>query len=187
MNLYITFYPDQLMKLPSVAAFLFTVWRLPSVGDDRLVSSLRIISTAIRSGYYKDLVSSRDHRGASAGRRRAEHQTKKRAPLVYPASTSRSLESGARTPADVTTRRQGAANMLRALVGREYEAEAEATEIGQLDWGGARGVAGHKEAGWADGGGQLMTAVARRRGVVQLNILVLCCSTRAGRRGWGGG
>ncbi|KZP18056.1 hypothetical protein FIBSPDRAFT_602909 [Athelia psychrophila] len=51
---------------------------LTTVLSTQLVSqSLRIISTAIRSGYCKDLFSSRDHRGASAGRRRAEHQTKK--------------------------------------------------------------------------------------------------------------
>ena len=66
-ELFIKLYPDQLQKSPAVEALVQNVWnlvgsnKLPGVADDALVSqSLRFISTAIRSGYYKTLFSSTD-------------------------------------------------------------------------------------------------------------------------------
>ncbi|KAF7976444.1 hypothetical protein HWV62_6681 [Athelia sp. TMB] len=188
-ELYIKLYPDQLMKLPSVAAFVTAVWalvgagKLPGVGDDGLVSqSLRFISTAIRSGYYKDLFGSKATidglvQGVvvpNVGLREHEMEQFEDDPLEFIRLDLALPVSGAGATADVTTRRQAAADVLQALVGSGYEAEA--TEIvgkwigeGLTAYQSTKGKGGD---GWKakDSAVYLLTAVATRGGTAQHGV-----------------
>ncbi|KAF8839712.1 Cse1-domain-containing protein [Paxillus ammoniavirescens] len=139
-ELYIKLYPDQLAKSPAIENFVQSVWqlvgsnKLPNVSDDNLVSqSLRFISTAIRSGYYKALFSSHDVisslvRGVvvpNVGLRDHEMEQFEDDPLEF-IRLDLALPSGS-GGAEASTRRQSAADVLQALVGSGYQTEA--TEI----------------------------------------------------------
>ncbi|KAH7929305.1 Cse1-domain-containing protein [Leucogyrophana mollusca] len=144
-ELYIKLYPDQLSKSSAVESFVQGVWelvgsgKLPGVADDSLVSqSLRFISTAIRSGYYKSLFSSRDTISSlvqgvvvpNVGLREHEMEQFEDDPLEFirldlaPGSGGVGGSGGA---TDASTRRQAAADVLQSLVGSGYQTEA--TEI----------------------------------------------------------
>ncbi|KAH7910550.1 CAS/CSE protein [Hygrophoropsis aurantiaca] len=144
-ELYIKLYPDQLSKSPAVEGFVQGVWqlvgsgKLPGVADDSLVSqSLRFISTAIRSGYYKSLFSSRDTISSlvqgvvvpNVGLREHEMEQFEDDPLEFirlDLSPGSGGVGGAGSATDASTRRQSAADVLQALVGSGYQTEA--TEI----------------------------------------------------------
>ncbi|KAG2356783.1 CAS/CSE protein [Suillus spraguei] len=125
-ELYIKLFPDQLSRSPAVEGFVQSVWeligsnKLPGVADDSLVSqSLRFISTAIRSGFYKSLFSSRDTIASLVqGMEQFEDEPLEfiRLDLAFGGSAS-----------EVATRRQAAADVLQALVSSGYQTEA--TEI----------------------------------------------------------
>ncbi|KAG6917213.1 hypothetical protein DXG01_003418 [Tephrocybe rancida] len=137
-ELYIKLYPDQLQKSPAVESFVQAVWalvgsnNLPGVADDQLVSqALRFISTAIRSGYYKPLFSSRDTISSlvqgvvvpNVTLREHDVEQFEDDPLEF-IRLDLSLSSAG---SDAATRRQAAADVLQALVGSGYETET--TEI----------------------------------------------------------
>ncbi|KAH7882920.1 CAS/CSE protein [Phlebopus sp. FC_14] len=141
-ELYIKLYPDQLSRSPAIESFVQGVWqlvganKLPNVSDDSLVSqSLRFISTAIRSGYYKSLFCSRDIISSlvqgvvvpNVGLRDHEMEQFEDDPLEF-IRLDLALPSGAGAgSAEASTRRQAAADVLQALVGSGYQTEA--TEI----------------------------------------------------------
>ncbi|KAF9242294.1 armadillo-type protein [Melanogaster broomeanus] len=143
IELYIKLYPDQLAKSPAIENFVQSVWhlvgsnKLPNVSDDNLVSqSLRFISTAIRSGYYKTLFSSRDVVDSliqgvvvpNVGLRDHEMEQFEDDPLEFiRLDLALPSGSGSAGSAEVSTRRQAAADVLQALVGSGYRTEA--TEI----------------------------------------------------------
>ena len=175
----------------------------------QLVSqSLRFISTAIRSGYYKDLFGSKATidglvQGVvvpNVGLRGApfsilplffsnlpyisrltpctEHEMEQFEddPLEFIRLDLALPGSGAGATADVTTRRQAAADVLQALVGSGYEAEA--TEIvgkwigeGLAAYQSTKGKGGD---GWKakDSAVYLLTAVATRGGTAQVSQMV---------------
>ncbi|KAG6841642.1 hypothetical protein C0991_008627 [Blastosporella zonata] len=137
-ELYIKLYPDQLQQSSTVPSLVQAVWalvgsnKLPGVADDSLVSqSLRFISTAIRSGYYKELFSSRDTISSlvqgvvvpNVALREHDVEQFEDDPLEF-IRLDLSLSSAG---TDAATRRQAAADVLQALVGSGFEAET--TEI----------------------------------------------------------
>ncbi|KIJ59904.1 hypothetical protein HYDPIDRAFT_99775 [Hydnomerulius pinastri MD-312] len=139
-ELYIKLYPDQLSRSPAIETFVQSVWqlvgsnKLPNVSDDNLVSqSLRFVSAAIRSGYYKSLFSSRDIISSlvqgvvvpNVHLRTHELEQFEDDPLEF-IRLDLSLPSGG-AGADASTRRQAAADVLQALVGSGYQTET--TEI----------------------------------------------------------
>lgn len=161
-QLYIKLYPDQLAKSPAIEHFVQTVWQLvgsnnlPNVADDnvrpalvrsprpslihpQLVSqALRFISTAIRSGYYKSLFSSRDVISSlvqgvvvpNISLRTHDIEQFEDDPLEF-IRLDLALPSGGGAGGGVggeaSTRRQAAADVLQALVGSGYRTET--TEI----------------------------------------------------------
>ncbi|KAH0831109.1 armadillo-type protein [Lanmaoa asiatica] len=150
-ELYIKLYPDQLAKSPAIEHFVQTVWQLvgsnnlPSVADDNLVSqALRFISTAIRSGYYKQLFSSRDIISSlvqgvavpNVSLRTHDLEQFEDDPLEF-IRLDLALPSGGGVGGagggvgglggEASTRRQAAADVLQALVGSGYRTET--TEI----------------------------------------------------------
>ncbi|KAI9569377.1 armadillo-type protein [Boletus coccyginus] len=144
-ELYIKLYPDQLAKSPAIEHFVQTVWQLvgsnnlPNVADDNLVSqALRFISTAIRSGYYKSLFSSRDVISSlvqgvvvpNISLRTHDIEQFEDDPLEF-IRLDLALPSGGGAGGGVggeaSTRRQAAADVLQALVGSGYRTET--TEI----------------------------------------------------------
>ncbi|EGN91830.1 hypothetical protein SERLA73DRAFT_100047 [Serpula lacrymans var. lacrymans S7.3] len=188
-ELYIKLYPDQLSQSQAVEAFVGGVWqlvgsgRLPGVADDALVSqSLRFISTAIRSGYYKPLFSSRETISSliqgvvvpNVSLREHEMEQFEDDPLEF-IRLDLALPGGT---SDVATRRQAAADVLQALVGSGYEAET--TEIvGEWIGTGLQEYNSNPSQNWKakDGAVYLLTAVATRgsttqHGVTSTNALV---------------
>ncbi|KAH8102322.1 Cse1-domain-containing protein [Cristinia sonorae] len=197
-ELYIKLYPEVLQTAPTVEAMVRSVWDLvgggqrSGVADDGLVSqSLRFISTAIRSGYYKDLFSSKDTISSlvqgvvvpNIALREHEIEQFEDDPLEYirldlslPASSG-GLGLGSH---DAVTRRQAAADVIRALVSSGLDAET--TEVASV-WvnRGLQEYAANKssESGWKakDTAVYLLTAVATRgsttqQGVTSTNKLV---------------
>ncbi|KIM38838.1 hypothetical protein M413DRAFT_75629 [Hebeloma cylindrosporum] len=188
-ELFIKLYPEQLQKTPAVETLVQSVWslvgsnKLPGVGDDALVSqSLRFISTAIRSGYYKTLFSARETISAlvqgvvvpNVALREHDVEQFEDDPLEF----IRLDLAVSATGTDLATRRQAAADVLQALVGSGYEAEA--TEIVN-SWisTGLTEYASDKENNWKakDSAIYLLTAVATRgstsqHGVTSTNALV---------------
>ncbi|KIM79693.1 hypothetical protein PILCRDRAFT_791278, partial [Piloderma croceum F 1598] len=200
-ELYIKLYPDQLSRFPgTIEAFVSGVWELVGAGagglggvrDDLLVSqSLRFISTAIRSGYYRSLFSSRETIAGlvegvvvpNVGLRDHEMEQFEDDPLEFIRLDLSLPGSSTGLSADITTRRQAAADVLQALVGSGYESEA--TEIvggwigrGLERYNASRGAGGDGEAWKAkDSAVYLLTAVATRgsttqHGVTSTNTLV---------------
>ncbi|CAL1709388.1 unnamed protein product [Somion occarium] len=197
-ELYVKLYPETLQGSGAVEALVRKVWeligsgKLPGLADDGLVSqALRFLSTAIRSGYYKDIFGSRDTISSlvqgvvvpNIGLREHEIEQFEDDPLEYirldlslPASSG-GLGLGSH---DVVTRRQAAADVLRALVGSGLETET--TEVAGA-WI-AQGLREYnenrtKEDSWKakDTAIYLLTAVATRgsttqHGVTSTNALV---------------
>lgn len=137
--------------------------------------SLRFISTAIRSGYYKELFSSRDTisllvQGVvipNVALREHEIEQFEDDPLEY----IRLDLSLSVTGADLATRRQAAADVLQALVSSGYEAEA--TEIvGSWINKGLSEYSSNKTANWKakDSAVYLLTAVATRGSTTQVKF-----------------
>ncbi|KAG1888183.1 CAS/CSE protein [Suillus subluteus] len=176
-ELYIKLFPDQLSRSPAVEGFVQSVWeligsnKLPGVADDSLVSqSLRFISTAIRSGYYKSLFSSRDTIASlvqgviipNIGLRDHEMEQFEDEPLEF---IRLDLAFGG-SASEVATRRQAAADVLQALVSSGYQTEA--TEI-------VGSTSSNPAQNWKakDSAIYLLTAVATEaHGVTSTNALV---------------
>ncbi|KJA18706.1 hypothetical protein HYPSUDRAFT_45045 [Hypholoma sublateritium FD-334 SS-4] len=188
-ELFIKLYPEQLQKTPAVETLVQSVWslvgsnKLPGVGDDAFVSqSLRFISTAIRSGYYKSLFSSRETISSlvqgvvvpNVALREHDVEQFEDDPLEF----IRLDLAVSATGTDLATRRQAAADVLQALVGSGYDSEA--TEIvGSWINTGLEEYAANKEENWKakDSAVYLLTAVATRgsttqHGVTSTNALV---------------
>ncbi|KAI0340315.1 Cse1-domain-containing protein [Trametopsis cervina] len=197
-ELHVKLYPEVLQSSKAVPALVHAVWDLigggkrTSIGDDGLVSqSLRFISTAIRSGHYKDLFASKETisnlvQGVvvpNVGLREHEIEQFEDDPLEYirtdlslPAASG-GLGLGSH---DAMTRRQAAADLLRALVSSGLETET--TEVAGA-WIN-RGLQEYnnnkaKEDSWKskDTAVYLLTAVATRgsttqQGVTSTNTLV---------------
>ncbi|THH29169.1 hypothetical protein EUX98_g5041 [Antrodiella citrinella] len=190
-ELYVKLYPETLQNSPSVAAMVRSVWDLvgggkrAGVGDDGLVSqSLRFISTAIRSGHYKELFSSKETISSlvqgvvvpNVALREHEIEQFEDDPLEYIRldlslpSSSGGLGLGSH---DAVTRRQAAADVVRALVSSGLEAET--TEVASVWVGqGLQDYANNKtsENGWRskDTAVYLLTAVATRGSTSQLGV-----------------
>ncbi|PPQ86179.1 hypothetical protein CVT25_006922 [Psilocybe cyanescens] len=188
-ELFIKLYPEQLQKTTSVETLVQGVWslvgsnKLPSVADDALVSqSLRFISTAIRSGYYKELFSARETISSLVQGVVVPNVTLREHDVEQfeddPLEFIRLDLAVSATGTDLATRRQAAADVLQALVGSGYEAEA--TEIvGSWINTGLSEYASNKEENWKakDSAIYLLTAVATRgstsqHGVTSTNALV---------------
>ncbi|TFK31640.1 importin alpha re-exporter [Crucibulum laeve] len=188
-ELFIKLYPEQLQKTPAVESLVQGVWslvgsnRLPNVADDSLVSqSLRFLSTAIRSGYYKPLFSSRDTISSLVQGVVVPNVTLREHDIEQfeddPLEFIRLDLALSTTGTDLATRRQAAADVLQALVGSGYEAET--TEIvGAWINTGLTEYAANKEENWKakDSAVYLLTALATRgstsqHGVTSTNALV---------------
>ncbi|KAF9816482.1 hypothetical protein IEO21_04087 [Rhodonia placenta] len=193
-ELYIKLYPEMMLNAGSVPAVVQQVWQLVgtdrrlSVGDDGLVSqSLRFISTTIRTGHYKELFGSRETISQlvqgivvpNVGLREHEIEQFEDDPLEYiRLDLSLPALGGAGVSADAMTRRQAAAEVLRALVSSGFEAdttEVAGAWIGQ----GLQQYNAKPEVNWRakDTAIYIMTAVATRgsttqHGVTSTNTLV---------------
>ncbi|KAG2007419.1 importin alpha re-exporter [Coprinopsis cinerea AmutBmut pab1-1] len=188
-ELFIKLYADQLQRSPAVPKFVEHVWsligsnKLPSVADDGVVSqSLRFISTAIRSGFYKDLFGSRQTISQliegvvipNISMRESDVEQFEDDPLEF---IRLDLALSA-TGTDLGTRRHAAADVLQALVGAGFESET--TEIvGNWINQGLSQYQTNKEANWKakDSAIFLLTAIATRgstsqQGVTSTNALV---------------
>ncbi|KAI0933051.1 hypothetical protein AcW1_000014 [Taiwanofungus camphoratus] len=192
-ELYVKLYPETLQSSASVEAFVRRIWELigggkrTSVADDGLVSqSLRFISTAIRTGHYKQLFGSRETiSGLVQGIvvpnvRLREHELEQFEddPLEYIRLDLALPSLGGIGLGDAITRRQSAAEVLRALVSSGFESET--TEVAGAWIGeGLREYNANKAENWRakDTAIYLMTAVATRgsttqHGVTSTNTLV---------------
>ncbi|TFK20990.1 importin alpha re-exporter [Coprinopsis marcescibilis] len=188
-ELFIKLYADQLQRSPIVAKLVELVWQLigsnnlPGIGDDGVVSqSLRFISTAIRSGYYKDLFGSKEIISSliqgvvipNISLREHDVEQFEDDPLEF---IRLDLALSA-TGTDLSTRRHAAADVLQALVGGGYETET--TEIvGNWINTGLAQYQSNKEENWKakDSAVFLLTAIATRgatsqQGVTSTNALV---------------
>ncbi|KAJ3492037.1 hypothetical protein NLI96_g338 [Meripilus lineatus] len=190
-ELFVKLYPETLQTSSSVEGIVRIVWelvgggKLPEISNDALVSqSLRFVSTAIRSGHYKQLFGSKDTisnliQGVvvpNIGLRDHEIEQFEDDPLEYirldlaVPTGSGSLGLGSH---DVVTRRQAAADIVRALVGSGYEAET--TEVaGRWIGEGLQGYASNKtrDGSWKakDAAVYLLTAVATRGSTMQHGV-----------------
>jgi exportin-2 (importin alpha re-exporter) len=187
-----------LQKTPAVETLVQGVWaliganKLPGIADDavnslrlaiitcrlieflQLVSqSLRFVSTAIRSGYYKSLFSARETISSlvqgvvipNVALREHDIEQFEDDPLEFIRLDLSISTSGT----DLATRRQAAADVLQTLVGSGYEAEA--TEIvGAWINTGLAEYGSNKEENWKakDSSVYLLTAVATRGSTTQV-------------------
>ncbi|KAF5323094.1 hypothetical protein D9611_009310 [Ephemerocybe angulata] len=188
-ELWIKLYPDQLQRSSAVATIVQNVWlligsnKLPAIADDALVSqSLRFISTAIRTGYYKELFSSKETISTlvqgvvipNVSLREHDVEQFEDDPLEF-IRLDLSLSAAG---TDLATRRHAAADVLQALVGSGYEADT--TEIvGSWINTGLGQYNANKEENWKakDSAIFLLTAIATRgsttqHGVTSTNALV---------------
>ncbi|EPS95676.1 hypothetical protein FOMPIDRAFT_1025652 [Fomitopsis schrenkii] len=193
-ELYVKLYSEVLQGSNSVPALVSSIWDMisggkrQSIADDGLVSqSLRFISTAIRIGHYKELFGSRDTitnlvQGIvvpNVGLREHEIEQFEDDPLEY-IRLDLAVPSlgGAGVSTDTLTRRQAAAEVLRALVSSGYESET--TEIAGAWIGkGLQEYSANPAENWRakDTAIYIMTAVATRgsttqHGVTSTNTLV---------------
>ncbi|GBE78774.1 Importin-alpha re-exporter [Sparassis crispa] len=193
-ELYVKLYPETLQSTASVEAIVRGIWALvgdgrrTSVVDDGLVSqSLRFISTAIRSGHYAQLFGSKETISSlvqgivvpNVGLRDHEIEQFEDDPLEYirldlalPSLGVMGISS------DAVTRRQAAAEVLRALVSSGFEDDTTAV-AGAWIGEGLHEYAANKAENWRakDTAIYLMTAVATRgsttqHGVTSTNTLV---------------
>ncbi|KAL1949825.1 hypothetical protein VTO73DRAFT_8706 [Trametes versicolor] len=194
VELFVKLYPETLQASASVEAFVRSIWDLvgggkrPSVADDGLVSqSLRFIASAIRTGYYKDLFGSKETISGlvqgvvvpNVSLREHDLEQFEDDPLEY-IRLDLALPSmgGLGVSNDAVTRRQAAAEVLRALVASGLEAET--TEVtGAWIGQGLNEYAANKTENWRakDTAIYLLTAVATRgsttqHGVTSTNALI---------------
>ncbi|EJF64481.1 importin alpha re-exporter, partial [Dichomitus squalens LYAD-421 SS1] len=194
VELFVKLYPETLQSSGTVEAFVRAIWDLvgggkrPGVADDGLVSqSLRFIASAIRIGYYKDLFGSKETISGlvqgvvvpNVALREHELEQFEDDPLEY-IRLDLALPSmgGIGLSHDAVTRRQAAADVLRALVSSGLEAET--TEVTGA-WIG-QGLAEYnadRAQNWRakDTAIYLLTAVATRgsttqHGVTSTNALI---------------
>ncbi|KAI0714440.1 armadillo-type protein [Cerioporus squamosus] len=194
VELYVKLYPETLQSAGSVEAFVRAIWDIigggkrPSVADDGLVSqSLRFIASAIRTGYYKQLFGAKETISGlvqgvvvpNVSLREHELEQFEDDPLEY-IRLDLALPSmgGIGVSNDAVTRRQAAADVLRALV--SSGSEAEATEVtGAWIGQGLNEYNANKTENWRakDTAIYLLTAVATRgsttqHGVTSTNALI---------------
>ncbi|EPQ50330.1 Cse1-domain-containing protein [Gloeophyllum trabeum ATCC 11539] len=192
VELYLNKYPEMLAQTKTVEAFVQTVWnnlgtgQLQGVGDDALVSqSLHFISTAIRSNMYREVFSARDTianlvQGVvvpNIGLRDYEVEQFEDEPLTF-IRQDLAVPSMGGAVGDVATRRQAAADIVRALVASG--SETETTEVvGQWITNGLQQYAADPAGNWKskDSAVYLLTAVATKgsttqHGVTSTNALV---------------
>ncbi|KAH6910802.1 importin alpha re-exporter [Coprinopsis sp. MPI-PUGE-AT-0042] len=188
-EMFIKLYADQLQRSQAVPQFVQNVWqligsnKLPAIADDGVVSqSLRFISTAIRSGFYKDLFGSRETISSliegvvipNISLREHDEEQFEDDPLEF-IRLDLALSS---TGTDLGTRRHAAADVLQALVGGGYETET--TElVGNWINTGLNQYQTDKGQNWKskDSAIFLLTAIATRgsttqQGVTSTNALV---------------
>ncbi|KAJ7594086.1 CAS/CSE protein [Mycena floridula] len=187
-ELFVKLYPEQLILSNAGKMFVEDIWvlvgsnRLPSVGDDQLVSqSLRFISTAIRTGYYKDLFSARDTISSlvegvvipNVALREHDIEQFEDDPLEFIR-----LDLSLSSTGDLATRRHAAADVLQALVSSGFDKDT--TEIVSAWIGTGLGqYEANKAENWKskDSAIYLLTAIATRgstaqSGVTSTNALV---------------
>ncbi|KAE9399137.1 Cse1-domain-containing protein [Gymnopus androsaceus JB14] len=187
VELFIKLFAETLQTSNATETFIQLVWslvgsnRLPSIADDILVSqSLRFISTAVRSRFYKEIFSAPSIISTliegvvvpNAMLREHEMEQFEDDPLEYVRLDLASAVS------DTATRRQAAADVLQALVSSGYEAETTQI-VGEWISKGLAEYEANKETNWKskDGAIYLLTAVAMRgvttqQGVTSTNALV---------------
>ncbi|KAJ7281661.1 CAS/CSE protein [Mycena rebaudengoi] len=202
-ELFLQLYPEQLQQSPAVEFFMQGVWtmmgndNMPSLSDDALVSqSLRFLSATIRSSHYKSLFSPSTLSTIIQSIivpnvlfRESDEEMFTDDPLEFIRlslfdSASSSAAGLASDKADGRTRRQAAADVLKALVGSGFEAEATSevekwVQMGLGQYNSASAQDRVEGQGWKakDGAVYLMMAVATRgstaqQGVTSTNALV---------------
>ncbi|KAH9945469.1 CAS/CSE protein [Epithele typhae] len=187
VELYIKIFSDVMQSSNCVPAFVRTIWDLvgggkrPGVADDGLVSqSLRFVASAIRSQHYKELFGSKETISGlvqgvvvpNVSLREHELEQFEDDPLEYIRLDLALPSMGAAgVSGDAVTRRQAAADVLRALVSSGYEAEA--TEVtGAWVTQGLSEYNANKAENWRakDTAIYLLTAVATRGGTSQHGV-----------------
>ncbi|KAJ7224424.1 CAS/CSE protein [Mycena pura] len=201
-ELFLQLYPDQLQQSRTIEVFMEGVWNMlgnnnmPGLADDALVSqSLRFLSATIRSNHYTSLFS-----GATLSTiiqsiivpnvlfRTSDEEMFTDDPLEFIRSSlsdSNTSSAGlAGSGADGRTRRQAAADVLKALVGSGFEREATAevekwVQMGLAQYNSTSVQNRVEGQEWKakDGAVFLMMAVATRgstsqHGVTSTNALV---------------
>ncbi|KAJ7180497.1 CAS/CSE protein [Mycena filopes] len=194
-ELFLQLYPEQLQQSRTIESFMEGVWtmignnNMPGLSDDALVSqSLRFLSATIRSNHYTSLFS-----GAALSTiiqsiivpnilfRVSDEEMFTDDPLEFirlslfdSASSAAGLASGG---ADGRTRRQAAADVLKALVGSGFEREATTevekwVQMGLSQYSSATVQDRVEGQGWKakDGAVYLMMAVATRGSTSQLGV-----------------
>ncbi|KAJ6581319.1 CAS/CSE protein [Mycena capillaripes] len=195
-ELFLQLYPEQLQQSRTIESFMEGVWtmignnNMPGLADDALVSqSLRFLSATIRSNHYTSLFS-----GPTLSTiiqsiivpnvlfRTSDEEMFTDDPLEFirlslfdsASSSSAGLASGG---ADGRTRRQAAADVLKALVGSGFEREATAeiekwVQMGLAQYNSATVQDRVEGEGWKakDGAVYLMMAVATRGSTAQLGV-----------------
>ncbi|THV04546.1 importin alpha re-exporter [Dendrothele bispora CBS 962.96] len=189
VELFVKLYPEQLTLSKGVETFVSGVWsligsnQLPGIADDSLVSqSLRFISTAIRSGLYKDLFSAGSTISSlvegvvvpNVSLREHDVEQFEDDPLEF----IRLDLAVSTVGTDAATRRQAAADVLQALVGSGHEGETTSI-VGQWINKGLSEYASNKSENWKskDSAVYMLTALATRggtsaQGVTSTNALV---------------
>lgn len=186
-------YPELLQASQSVESFVRVLWALLGGGQrsgvayDNLVSqSLRFLGTAIRSGSYRVIFESRDTiTGLVEGvvvpnvtLRDHEVEQFEDDPLEYVridlsfASASAGAVSGGLT-AEGTTRRQAAADVLRALISSGFEADTTEIVLGWVSKGlqaYADNPRGENTWKKKDESVYLLTAIATRGATAQVRL-----------------
>ncbi|KAJ8091228.1 importin-alpha export receptor [Marasmius tenuissimus] len=193
VELFVKLYPEQLQLSSAIPTFVQSVWaliggnKLPNVSDDPLVSqSLRFLSTAIRSGHYTQLFTSAETIGTlvegvvipNVSLRQHELEQFEDDPLEY-IRLDLSLGSaggggGAGVSNDGVTRRQAAADVIKALCGSGGEGEKITTGVvgnwitkGLEEYKNNKGGEGWKAK---DSAIYLLTALATRGGTSQHGV-----------------
>ncbi|KAJ7801877.1 CAS/CSE protein [Mycena olivaceomarginata] len=201
-ELFLQLYPEQLQQSQTIESFMQGVWtmignnNMPGLSDDGLVSqSLRFLSATIRSNHYSSLFA-----GPTLSTiiqsiivpnvlfRESDEEMFTDDPLEFIRlslfDSATSSAAGLATGADGRTRRQAAADVLKALVGSGFEREATAevekwVQMGLGQYSSASVEERVRGQGWKakDGAVYLMMAVATRgstsqHGVTSTNALV---------------
>ncbi|KAJ3756512.1 CAS/CSE protein [Lentinula raphanica] len=183
VELFIKLFPEILQTSNAVETFVQLVWsliganRLPNVSDDLLVSqSLKFISTALRSGFYRStifsapgIISTLIEGIVVPNTTLREHDIEQFEddPLEYVRLDMAVSAAGT----DTATRRQSAMDVLQTLVSTGYEAEATQIVGGWISKGLTE-YESNKEANWRakDTAIYLLTAVATRGGSTQHGV-----------------
>ncbi|CAK5267603.1 unnamed protein product [Mycena citricolor] len=201
-ELFLQLYPEQLQQSQTIESYIQAVWnmvgddRMPNISDDGLVSqALRFLSATIRSNHYAQLftpatLSTIIHSIVvrNVMFRQSDEEMFEDDPMEFirsslSDSTSTSTAGLASGGADGRTRRQAAADVLKALVASGFEREAT-SEVGNwiqmgLQQYNAASPEDRKTEAWKakDASIYLMMAVATRgstaqHGVTSTNALV---------------